>query len=125
MVSKTFSFLAGVGLPRSYGINWGIFGVTRGDSIWLKPASETCPGRDSNPHEGNPHRILSPVRPPQISRASLTVYIESSKRIGFILANILNLDSTTFRPLGRITPLPETDPLPKVQVWCKVVHIDV
>ncbi len=21
-----------------------------------------CPGRDSNPHEGNPHRILSPVR---------------------------------------------------------------
>ena len=20
-----------------------------------------CPGRDSNPHEGNPHRILSPV----------------------------------------------------------------
>ncbi len=22
-----------------------------------------CPGRDSNPHEGNPHRILSPVGP--------------------------------------------------------------
>ncbi len=21
-----------------------------------------CPGRNSNPHEGNPHRILSPVR---------------------------------------------------------------
>ncbi len=31
-----------------------------GDSIWLKPALLACPGRDSNPHEGNPHRILSP-----------------------------------------------------------------
>ncbi len=50
-------------LPRAhFGHNWGIFRVSRGDSTWLKPASGTCPGRDSNPHEGNPHRILSPVR---------------------------------------------------------------
>ena len=42
--------------------NWGIFGLSRGDSTLLKPASGACPGRDSNPHEGNPHRILSPVR---------------------------------------------------------------
>ena len=50
-------------LPRAhFRHNWGVFGLSRGDSTWLKPASGACPGRDSNPHEGNPHRILSPVR---------------------------------------------------------------
>jgi len=28
------------------------------------------PGRDSNPHEGNPHRILSPVRLPRTSKST-------------------------------------------------------
>ncbi len=32
-----------------------------------------CPGRDSNPHEGNPHRILSPVRLSRASEAHLDV----------------------------------------------------
>ncbi len=36
--------------------------MSREDSTLLKPASGACPGRDSNPHEGNPHRILSPQR---------------------------------------------------------------
>ncbi len=48
-------------LPRAhFRHNWGILGLSRRDSTWLKPVSGACPGRDSNPHEGNPHRILSP-----------------------------------------------------------------
>ena len=35
------------------------FAERRGSRNLLIP---WCPGRDSNPHEGNPHRILSPVR---------------------------------------------------------------
>ena len=50
-------------LPRAhFRRNLDIFGVSRGDSTLLKPASLACPGRDSNPHEENPHRILSPQR---------------------------------------------------------------
>ncbi len=64
MAFKSLSWLelAGVGSPRAQqGHTFGYLGLGREDSIGLKPASLACPGRDSNPHEGNPHRILSPV----------------------------------------------------------------
>ncbi len=36
-------------------------GVFDHHTIAARTVEEPAPGRDSNPHEGNPHRILSPV----------------------------------------------------------------
>ena len=47
-----------------HGHNLGHFKVESGRLIWLIPVLGVCPGRDSNPHEEKPLRILSPVRLP-------------------------------------------------------------
>ncbi len=43
-----------------------------------------CPGWDSNPHEGNPHRILSPVRfirDPYLSKVSVLPLTQCSPKL--------------------------------------------
>ncbi len=52
----------GVQLGLHFRYNWGFWRVSRGDSIWLKPASLKGPGIGSNPHKGKTHRILSPAQ---------------------------------------------------------------
>ncbi len=74
--------------------NWPVYQFQHVGNMCHKSHTNPCSGRDSNPHEVNPHRVLNPARlpipPPEQIRAWAPVFGRLSGAEGNRTPDLLN-----------------------------------